>query len=154
MSVPNIFQAFRGVPSDEEMSAKQDKARENLELSNDYAQVRRLQFMILMELTKIAGENPEEIAGRPFLSLSLPDTQPKSEEDDGVLRNYLHRGRRGSWSWDPAESSLALYLYDKLGKEGVDAAVAVGKNKEAGPKDVLNHLPTEIVEEVASDNLG
>ena len=85
-----------------------------------------------------------------FLSLSLPDTQPKSEEDDGVLRNYLHRGRRGSWSWDPAESSLALYLYDKLGKEGVDAAVAVGKNKEAGPKDVLNHLPTEIVEEVAS----
>ena len=56
----------------------------------------------------------------------------------------------GSWSWDPAESSLALYLYDKLGKEGVDAAVAVGKNKEAGPKDVLNHLPTEIVEEVAS----
>ena len=150
MSVPNIFQAFRGVPSDEEMSAKQDKARENLELSNDYAQVRRLQFMILMELTKIAGENPEEIPGRPFLSLSLPETQPKSEDDDGVLRKYLHRGRRGSWLWDPAESSLALYLYDKLGKEGVDAAVAVGKNKEAGPKDVLNHLPTEIVEEVAS----
>lgn len=150
MSVPNIFQAFRGVPSAEEMSTKQDKARENLELSNDYAQVRRLQMMILMELTKIAGENPEEIPGRPLLSLDLPETEPKSEEDDNVLRKFLHRGRHASYLWDPAKSSLATFLYDKLGKEGVDAAVAVGKNKEAGPNDVLNHLPKDLVEEVAS----
>jgi len=150
MSVPNIFQVFRDVPSTDEMSNKQDKARENLDQSNDYAQVRRLQMMVLMELTKIAGENPEEIPGRPLLSLDLPDTQPYSEEDDDVIRKFLYRGRRASYLWDPARSSLGIYLYDKLGKAGVDAAVAVGKNKEGGPNDVLNHLPKAVVEEIAS----
>ena len=150
MSVPNIFQVFRGVPSTDELSAKQDKARENLDYSNDYAQVRRLEFMVLMELIAIAGEKPEELPGRPLLDLNLPETEPLSEEDDDFVRKFLHRGRRAAWPWDPAKSSLAAFLYDKLGKKGVDAAVEIGKKKENGSNDVLNHLPKDVVEQIAS----
>ena len=148
--VPNIFQAFRGVPSLDEMSAKKVKARENLDLTNDYAQVRRLQAMVLMELTAYAGENPEEIPGRPLLRLDLPETRPHSEEDDDFIRKLLYRGRRTSYPWDPAKSSLGIFLYDKLGKKGVDAAVAIGKIKDGGKSDVLNHLPKAVVEQIAS----
>lgn len=149
-SVPNIFQVFRGVPSPEELTAKQDKARENLGLSNDYAQVRRLEWMVLLELATAAGENPDEIPGRPLLTLDLPETQPLSEEYDDAVRKLLHSGRRASFPWDPARSSLGTFLYDKLGKEGVDAAVEVGKKKEGGSNNVLNQLPKAVLEQVAS----
>lgn len=150
MSVPNIFQAFRGLPSPEEMTAKRDKARENLGLSNDYAQVRRLEWMVLLELTTMAGENPDETPGRPFLALPMPETQPFSEESDDAVRKLLNVGRRAGYPWDPSRSSLGTFLYDKLGKEGVDAAVEVGKNKEGEGNDVLSQLPKAVVEQVAS----
>merc|ERR1712194_149935 len=149
-AVPNIFQVFRDVPSKDELSAKQIKARENLNLANDYAQVRRLQLMVLMEFVTIVGENPDKIPGRPFLRLVLPETRPHSEEDDGEVRKLLHRGRRAFFPWDPARCSLGTFLYDRLGEEGVNNAVEVGKNEKCGSYGLLNNLPKDVVEAIAS----
>jgi len=148
--VPNIFQAFRNVPTVDEIAAKQDQATKNLKLVDRYAQVRRLQLMILMEFVTIVGDNPDTIPGRPFLQLDVPETHPYSKEDDDEVRKLLHNGRRESFDWDPAKCTLGTYLYDKLGKKGVDSAVEVGKNNEVGSCRLLNHLPEEVVEVVAS----
>jgi hypothetical protein len=149
-SVPNIFQVFRNVPSKDELSAKQAKARANLILSNDYAQVRRLEFMVLMEFVTIVGENPDTLLGRTFLQLVLPETLPYSEDDDDDVRKLLCQGRHAPFPWDPARSSLGTFLYDRLGKEGVDAAVEVGKTETCGSHGLLNHLPKDVVEVIAS----
>jgi len=149
-SVPNIFQAFRNVPTEQEMSAKQDKARENLNVSNDYAQVRRLEYMSLMELVTIVGENPDSIPGRRFLHLTLPETNAYSDEENNLVRRLLHVGRRTGFAWDPTRTSLGTFLYDTLGKKGVDDAVQVGKNETPGNKALLNHLPKDVVKAIAS----
>jgi hypothetical protein len=150
MQVPNIFQTFRNIPPEEEMLKKQDKIRENFKGSDDYTRVRRLEFMVLMEIVTIVGENPDLISGRRFLHLTLPETQPYSEEENNLVRRLLHIGRRTGFDWDPARSTFGTFLYDKLGKEGVDAAVKVGKNEVSGNYALLNHLPKDIVEAAAS----
>jgi len=151
-AVPNIFQVFRNVPSENELSVKQAKTHKNLNLGNEYSQVRRLQFMVLMEFVTIVGEDPDIIPGRPFLRLVLPRLRPLSEEDDGddEVRRLLDHGRRACFLWDPARSSLGAFLYDNLGKKGVDTAVEVGKNQTPGSDDLLRHLPKDIVAAIAS----
>lgn len=149
-SVPNIFQTFRNVPSKEIMATKQEKARENLKISDDYAQVRRLQFMALTELVTIVGENPDSLPGRCVLNLDLPETQAYSEEENDIVRRLLHVGRRTNFAWDPVRCSLGAFLYDRLGKKGVDTAVEVGKNENSGNYAILNHLPKDVVEAISS----
>eukprot|EP00534_Pseudo-nitzschia_fraudulenta_P000881 CAMPEP_0201130034 /NCGR_PEP_ID=MMETSP0850-20130426/38642_1 /ASSEMBLY_ACC=CAM_ASM_000622 /TAXON_ID=183588 /ORGANISM="Pseudo-nitzschia fraudulenta, Strain WWA7" /LENGTH=485 /DNA_ID=CAMNT_0047399679 /DNA_START=278 /DNA_END=1735 /DNA_ORIENTATION=- len=145
-TVPNIFQVFRNVPTTDELAAKQDKTRENLALSDDYAQVRRLQLMILMEIVIVVGEDPSRIPGRPFLHVVLPQP-PKVASNDERVRKLLRSGRRAGFSWDPSKCSLGAYLYDKLGKAGVDEAVALYKTD---PPGFLRHLPNDVVATIAS----
>merc|ERR1712194_761229 len=133
---------------EEEMLKKQDKIRENFKGSDDYTQVRRLEFMVLMEIVTIVGENPDSISGRRFLQLTLPETQPYSEEENNLVRRLLHVGRRTGFAWDPTRTSLGTFLYDKLGTNGVDDAVEVGKNETPGNKGLLNHLPKDVVEAI------
>jgi len=148
--VPNIFQSFRGVPSEAEITSKQEMTRANLDLVGDYAQVRRLQLMVLKAFVTIVGEDPEKTPGRPFLHIELPETKAFAEDYDERVRKILVEGRRVSYKWDPARCSLGTYLYDMMGKGGVDAAVDVGKNKESDSYDLLNHLPKDVLEAVAA----
>jgi hypothetical protein len=149
-SVPNIFQVFRNVPSESELAHKQSMARANLNRVDEWAQVRRLQSLILMEIVTIVGENPDTIPGRPFLDLVLPETEPYSADDDDGTRKLLHDGRNMYFPWDPSRCSLGTFLYDKLGKAGVDTAVEVGKKSEFGSYGLLNHLPKDVVEAIVS----
>lgn len=149
-SIPNIFQVFRNVPSEHELTAKRVKTRANLDLGNDYAQVRLLQLMVLMEFVTIVGENPDSIPGRPFLRLELPKLPSPSDSEDDKLRRLLDKGRRECYPWDPSFSSLGSFLYGKLGKEGIDTAVEVGKNNKSGSADLLEHLPKDMVAIIAS----
>jgi len=149
-SVPNIFQSFRNVPSDEEIAAKQARTRMNLNLADDYAQVRRLQLMILTEFVTIVGEDPDTIPGRPFLSMEISQSQlgsVKGDKGQDVVRELLFVGRRTSFAWDPSRCLLGAYLYDKLGKKGVDRAVEIGKNR--APGGILDHIPKEVVVAIA-----
>lgn len=147
-AIPNIFQVFRNVPSESELSEKRIKTRANLNLANDYAQVRRLQLMVLMELVMILGEDPDTIPGRPFLRLELPPSQSPTETDE--VFKLLDPGRNDCFPWDPAKSSLGAFLYDKLGKEGIDKAVEVGKNDKLGSYNLLRQLPDDVVLSIAT----
>jgi hypothetical protein len=127
----------------------------NLNLANDYGQVRRLQLFVLMEFVTIVGEDPDTISGRPFLSMEIPQSHFSRNDEDQIqnqdeIRELLFVGRKTGFPWDPSRCLLGAYLYDKLGKNGIDRAVEVGKNQAPGGGDLLMHLPKEVVATVAS----
>mmetsp|Transcript_27379 Transcript_27379/g.48486 ORF Transcript_27379/g.48486 Transcript_27379/m.48486 type:complete len:480 (-) Transcript_27379:575-2014(-) len=159
-AVPKIFQSFRQAPSDEEMAAKQAKTHENLKVMSEYALVRMLQLMVLVEFVKVMGEDPASIPLRPLLRMTLPEvTSPTAEnespmgltaEEQAEVRNWLVCGRRACFSWDPAISPLGAYLYDSLGPKGIASAVEVGKNQKPGSHELLKVLPKDVVTTIAS----
>ena len=128
---------------------------------SEYAEVRMLQLMVLVEFVKAMGEDPASVPLRPLLRMTLPQvSSPSCSDDDSPLgltspeqqevRDWLTTGRRASFPWDPAASSLGAYLYDTLGPKGVAAAVEVGKNQEPGSHELLKTLPKDVVTTIAS----
>ena len=160
-SVPKIFQTFRNSIPDDEMTKKQAKTRENLKVMSEYAEVRMLQLMVLVEFVKVMGEDPATVPLRPLLRMKLPEVASPScpdeesplgltQDEQQEIRTWLISGRRASFPWDPAASSLGAYLYDTLGPKGVAAAVEVGKNQKPGSHDLLKALPKDVVTTIAS----
>ncbi|KAG7366599.1 hypothetical protein IV203_029269 [Nitzschia inconspicua] len=161
-AVPKIFQTFRQSVTDEQMAAKRAKTYENLKVMSEYAQVRMLQLMVLVDFVKVMGEDPTTMPLRPLLRMELPkvsEPTSSSEEESPLgltkaeqeeVRNWLVFGRRACFSWDPAISPLGAYLYDSLGPQGVAAAVEIGKNQKPGSHDLLKFLPEDVLSTIAS----
>jgi hypothetical protein len=163
-AVPKIFQSFRQSPSDDQMAVKQTKTHENLKVMSEYALVRMLQLMVLVEFVKVMGEEPGSIPLRPLLRMSLPEvTSPYvggdeessspmglTKDEQAEVRNWLFSGRRTCFPWDPAISPLGAYLYDSLGPKGVADAVELGKNQKPGSHELLKVLPKDVVTTIAS----
>jgi hypothetical protein len=160
-AVPKIFQSFRQSPTDEQMAEKQAKTHENLKVMSEYALVRMLQLMVLVEFLKVTGDDPASTPLRPLLRMSLPEVSSPcrtdeespmglSKDEQAEVRNWLVVGRRTCFSWDPAVSPLGAYLYDSLGPKGVAGAVEVGKNQKPGSHELLKILPKDVVTTIAS----
>lgn len=163
-AVPKIFQSFRNSISDNNMAAKQAKTYQNLRVMSEYALVRMLQLMLLVDFVKIMGEDPASVPLRPLLRMALPDvsrytcsTTAEEESPLGLsraqqeeVRNWLVFGRRVGFLWDPAISPLGAYLYDSLGPKGVAAAVEIGKNQKSGSHELLKILPKDVVTTITS----
>lgn len=161
-AVPKIFQTFRQHVTDEQMKVKRAKTHENLKVMSEYAQVRMLQLMVLVDFVNVMGADPADMPFRPLLRMELPkvsdptvgteDSSPlgltPSEQDE--VRNWLVVGRRASFSWDPAISPLGAYLYDSLGPQGVAAAVEIGKTQKPKSHELLKHLPQDVLTTIAS----
>jgi hypothetical protein len=165
-AVPKIFQSFRQEPTDSQMAAKEAKTHENLNIMSQYARIRMLQIMVLVDFVKVIGEDPAAVPLRPLLHMTVPETSSSStsaEEtptgDDTVLdltseeaevRNWLISGRRACFSWDPAKSPLGGYLYDKLGPKGISPAVEIGKNQKPESYELLKYLPKDVIRTISS----
>lgn len=163
-AVPNIFQSFRQSITDEQMDAKRAKTHENLKVMSEYAQVRMLQLMVLVDFVKVMGEDPTSMPLRPLLRMELPKlseisevSSPDEESPLGLtkneqeeVRNWLVCGRRACFAWDPAISPLGAYLYDSLGPQGVAAAVEIGRNQKPGSHELLKFLPVDVLTTIAS----
>ena len=152
--VPRIFQQFGGVPSDEEMTEKQRKTRENLSIMWEYTKVRQLHSMVLVAVVEAMGGDPATFSLRSCLTMdvpcvsSVPDAQLTDSERQA--RYWLVHGRRTGFDWDPAASPVGAYLFDKLGSQGVEDAISIGKNQSPGSFELLKHLPKEIIVTVSS----
>lgn len=152
-AVPKIFQSFRQVPSASEMEDKQRKTRDNLSLVIVYGEVRLLQMMCLVAFSKAVGEDPLTVPLRPYLTLEVLETTKANTtltSTERQIRHWLVSGRRASFDWDPASSSLGRYLFDTLGTKGISEAVEAGKSHEKGSTEILNHLPKTVVEAIGS----
>lgn len=153
-AVPNIFQSFRQAPSDKELAEKQRRTHKNLDIMCEYAKVRMLQTMVLVEFVEAMGEDPNSVPLMSCLLMDVPqveevsvDTLPSVEQE---IRNWLVCGRRTSFYWDPAMSPLGAYLFDSLGTKGISEAIEIGKNQQAGSHKLLKYLPESVVCTVAS----
>lgn len=163
-AVPKIFQSFRQSVTDEQMAVKRAKTYENLRVMSEYAQVRMLQLMVLMDFVKVMGEDPSSMPLRPLLRMELPEASPPTpistpdeesplgltREEQAEVRNWLVFGRRECFSWDPAISPLGAYLHHCLGPQGIAAAVEIGKNQKPGSHDLLKFLPKDVLTSIAS----
>lgn len=164
--VPRIFQSFRHEPTEERMVAKEAKTQENLNIMSQYALIRMLQLMVLVDIVKFVGEDPAAVPLRPLLHATVPKAaySPISEEETPTgdiaivgltseeveVRNWLINGRRASFSWDPAISPIGGYLYDSLGPKGIGPAVEIGRNQKPGSFELLKFLPTYVIKTIAS----
>lgn len=153
-AVSKIFQAFRNSPSDEEMAEKQRKTHENLDVMWEYGKVRQLQAMVLVAIVEAMGEDPASFSLRSCLTMEAPG--PVTDPSDSLtptekeVRNWLVRGRRACFGWDPAISPLGGYLFDTLGTTGVAEAIEIGKNQAPGSHELLKFLPKSVVVTVSS----
>ena len=156
-AVPKIFQSFRDSPSEEEMTQKQLKTHENLDVMWEYGKVRLLQAMILVAVVEAMGEDPASFSLRSCLSMDVPGllTEPNHSltPTENEVRNWLVRGRRACFSWDPAMSPLGAYLFDTLGTNGITEAIEIGKKETPGSHGLLKYLP-EVVVVTVSSRLG
>ena len=153
-AVPRIFQCFRDQPTEAEMEEKKRMTHENLKVVNEYSQIRLLQVLVLVEFVDVMGEDPQTIPLRSCLRMELPPA-PEGEPDNlssvqKEIRNWLVNGRRADFSWDPAASPLAAYLYDTLGPDGVRQAIAIANGQEPGSHELLKFLPKNVVLTIAS----
>lgn len=153
-AVPRIFQCFRDSPTESDMEEKKRMTYENLDVVNEYSQIRLLQVLVLAEFVDVMGEDPQTIPARSCLRMDVPEVPGGPSENltpiQKEIRNWLVNGRRAGFSWDPAASPLAAYLYDTLGPEGVNKAVDVANKQEAGSHELLKFLPKNVVLTVAS----
>jgi hypothetical protein len=166
-AVPKIFQSFRHVPTEEQMRAKEAKTHENLRIMGQYAQIRMLQLMVLVDFVKIVGEDPARVPLRPLLRMTVPGASSSSSvseeetptgegspvgltSEEVEVRNWLVHGRRAGFSWDPATSPLGGYLYDRLGPNGIRPAVEIGKNQKPESFELLKYLPKDVVTAISS----
>jgi hypothetical protein len=152
--VPRIFQQFGGVPTDEEMAEKQRKTHENLNVMWEYTKVRQLHSMVLVAVVEAMGGDPSTFSLRSCLTMDVPNVSCMPEapltDREREARYWLVNGRRTGFDWDPAASPLGAYLFDKLGSNGVEEAISIGKNQSPGSFELLKHLPKEIIVTVSS----
>lgn len=153
--VPRIFQSFRQVPSPEVMEEKQRRTHDNLDIISEYARVRLLQVMVLIEFTEAMGEDPKVLPLNRFLTMDVPEaggSEPIASLTSVELevRRWLLKGRRQGFAWDPSNSSLAAYLFDTLGTEAIKEAVEIGKNAKPGSHELLKYLPKPVVQTIAA----
>lgn len=153
-AVPRIFQCFRDSPSNTDMEEKKRMTYENLDVVSEYSQIRLLQVLVLAEFIDVMGEDPQTIPARSCLRMDIPEVPGSPSQSltpiQKEIRNWLVNGRRAGFSWDPAASPLAAYLYDTLGPEGVNKAIDVANTQEPGSHELLKFLPKNVVLTVAS----
>jgi len=153
-AVPKIFQSFRGSPTDEAMAEKERMTHENLDIMWEYAKVRQLQAMILVGVVEAMGEDPAAFPLQSCLAMdvpAVPQEQTGSLSDvEQIVRNWLVKGRRAAFHWDPAASPLGAYLFDSLGTKGVAEALEIGKNQKPGSHELLKYLPKSVVVTVST----
>jgi len=153
-AVPRIFQSFRQVPSDKEMEAKQRKTHENLGIMVEYANIRLLQTMVLVEFVEAMGEDPKALPLRSCLLMDVPGVLEGPSDSlttvEQEIRNWLVCGRCACFSWDPAKSPLGAYLFDTLGTSGINEAIEIGRNQKPGSHELLKYLPESAVCTIAS----
>lgn len=153
-AVPIIFQSFRQVPTDLEMQEKRRKTHENLDMMIQYAQVRLLQVMVLVEFADVMGEDCKTLPLRSSLRMHVPPAEEGPSDSltsvQQEIRHMLADGRRTPYLWDPSASELGANLYDTLGPEGIPQAVAIAKAQTPGNHELLKYLPNAVVWTVAS----
>jgi hypothetical protein len=149
-----IFQHFRDFPALSELEDMRQRTRENLSLVGEYISVRLLQVRVLLDLLKVATNDPEQAIAtatkNAFTFLRQVDARidqkstarPNQLPDDSCWNDqvyiFLTQGRQLTFDWDAAASPLSAFLYTQL---DVHPAVALGNRlSDCSDGAILKHL--------------
>jgi hypothetical protein len=159
----NIIHNYKGCPPEEEYQEMVRLARKNIHTAREYLGIKLLSMAILEALAELSG-------GDAPLSLYMGDTQ-RGGEDVKRLENYLplektsdlvklspevykllEAGRASESDFDMKNSPLSLFLYNRLGTEGVkrllDEAQAMFKGN-SNAQEFLAKIEAPIISEIA-----
>ena len=163
-----LFPHFGNVPTERDMKDMIRVTQSNLDLLEQYVQVRQLQIMVLVEFLKAMGISATNIpVGRilpmPFPAAGIPNESAMQNNSQDVVRNWLvHGGGRTSFAWDPQPpadgDSMAAYLWDTLGPKAIDSLIE-GYNNNIPPNqqnaaqdnhlELLKAIPPELIQVLA-----
>jgi hypothetical protein len=134
-----IFQHFRGFPAASDLDDMRQRARENLSVVGEYISLRLLQMRVLLDLLKVATNDPEQAIATTtkdaFTFIQQVDAgidqqltaRPNQLSDDSCWNDqvyfFLTKGRQLAFGWDAAASPLSAFLYTQLSSH---SAVASG----------------------------
>jgi hypothetical protein len=157
-----IFQHFRDFPVSSDLEDMRQRARENLSVVGEYISVRLLQVRVLLDLLRVATNDPEQAIAattkNAFTLLRQVDARidrlhstgrPEQLPDDSCWNDHVYvfltQGRQSSFYWDAVASPLSAFLYTQLSSQ---SAVALGNRflhrhqLDGHPVVALgNHLP-------------
>jgi hypothetical protein len=169
-----IFQHFRGFPAASDLEDMRQRARENLSVVGEYISVRLLQVRVLLDLLKVATNDPEQAIAtttkNAFTFIQQVDARidqhstarPNQLSDDSCRNDqvyiFLTQGRQLAFAWDAAVSPLSAFLYTQLSRHPAVAsgnriichpAVALGNSLSACNDGVIAFLPASTVNQLA-----
>ena len=160
-----VFISFRGIPSEEKMTQKNEACAENLEIGKKYVGAKLLAVSVLAAFAELTGGDAPmslfmgDLPSRHHVSTKLEDCLPDPPaaallKCDSVVYEILLLGRRAETSFDIRQSPLAAYLYGCMGDE---ALIQVLKSNKMYPMEKENSLqllaclPREALQNVAKN---
>jgi hypothetical protein len=157
-----IFQHFRGFPAASDLEDMRQRARENLSVVGEYVSVRLLQVRVLLDLLKVATNDPEQAIAMTtknaftFIqqvdatidqhSTARPDQLPDDSCWNDQVYTFLMQGRQLAFDWDAAASPLSAFLYTQFDGH---PAVALGNHLADCNDGIIALLPASAVNQLA-----
>ncbi|HEY9594081.1 MAG TPA: hypothetical protein VHE79_06375 [Spirochaetia bacterium] len=156
-----VFGSYGGVPSVEDYTRREERARRNITVSRDYLGVKLLAAAVLEALAEMRGGDApvayfmgdidvKEKGGT--LEDYLPARATATASLDPTLHDLLALGRASSSRFDLQNSPLALFVAEGLGTDGIAEGLAAARRLFAGEataREFLECLPGELVADIA-----
>lgn len=157
----DIFYMYRGAPPAGEYQRMVALAHRNVNTARQYLGIKLLSAALVEALAEISGGDAPmalfmgdmeggEDAHR--FEDCLPPVSDALVDETSTLFGLLAFGRASASSFDMQNSPLSLFIYRRLGLDGVQYALNFAKAKFAGDLDArgfLGRLPASLVADVA-----
>lgn len=158
----NVFHQYKGYPNSQELELMEQQAHKNIQIANEYLQIKILTIAIIEALAIATG-------GDGPMSLFLGDVRMYNEieriedyfppielSDELEYNDNLYRlfeyGRENETSFDLKNSPVASFVYKLLGDEQAKASVTLARKmfaEEISPETFLRSLNRELVSHIA-----
>lgn len=150
-----VIHRWRDWPAEEEYRALLERVRRNLETGREYVRVKLVAIALIEALAELSGGN----TSLPLFMGDATDGEAEFERMAGLLpphsgglpdghstevQRLFTDGRKSQGSFDARRSLLALFIYQRIGRAELEAALAAAQRMFAGeiaPAEYLAGLP-------------
>ncbi len=147
-----VFNRYRGTPSDEEYEFMVQCARRNIFTAREYLRIKLLGVAILEALAEVTGGDaplflftgdvPREATSFKRIESYLPEVEDANPWIDrsSIIYHLLEVGRAGEINFDTKNSPLSLFVYKSLEPDKRSKAFDSAKSMFAGKISALDFL--------------
>jgi hypothetical protein len=157
----NIFHQYKDTPNEQDLVVLKQRAHHNLQISEEYLQVKILAIAIVESLAKVTGG---DVPISLFLGDGLLDEVEKAEDYlppiekseyldyDDTLYNLLEYGRTSDTSFDIKNSPIGAFIYKLLGDKETKKSMEIARQMFSGaisPDTFLRLVNRDLVSHIA-----